>query len=746
MSDYTSPIQASNYGGGRIRDQVHGDIVLPKKFMAIVDSPEFQRLRSVKQLATAQYAFPGAMHTRFAHSIGTFHVMQQILTHFENYFSALGYPQLIDQEEKDLILAASLLHDLGHTPFSHALEDAMSNAKKIPHEKWTVDLIRNKSGRLYHILTDGFGDNAPEKIADLILLQHDDMSDPFFSAAEIRLKNIFHSLISSQLDADRLDYIRRDSQATGLSYGLIDIDRLISGFRIGILDDGKAVVCVAEDNLADVEGYLYARYQMYRNVYLKPFKMLTEELLRKIIHHVYELYDNDKLKISDLPKGFKAALQKAVMSSEDFLSLDDYVILGAIKSWAKLKDPETEVLSRLCQNFLMRTGYQRYRFADVSKSTMDGFKQELVALLKKHMRESFLKKYENRSDSEWIQKFPFLVLKVEHPQLYKKNKDNIYILENSGRLVEISDCSNLVRAFLPGQGPTQGNTGGAVSAVYFSEDTLDCYLRQEMIFGELDSEKITQIKRKVEAMFNSREARNSIEIEKKYHVPTTAPVWPEVQEKLRSFLEEEGYTVTVKGNPEGEAQTDYYYDTADEQMYQEHISLRLRVKGGKTEITCKRPVEGSRSCGGRGQMERYEYAAKLKDVETDDLQEVAKCEEGSAFFHQHVADIAKLTELEKTIIVENTRMRYIVSKTVNAPGCEEIKEIYELAFDSVRYINCQNLRESEERQIEIELKSDPVMRLNMQFLTDKLERKFEGWKLTAMTDSKYERAKRFTAK
>lgn len=743
MSDYTSPIQASNYGGGRIRDQVHGDIVLPKKFMAIVDSVEFQRLRSVKQLATAQYAFPGAMHTRFAHSIGTFHVMQQILTHFENYFSTLGYPQLIDQEEKDLILAASLLHDLGHTPFSHALEDAMSNAKKIPHEKWTVDLIQSKG--LYNILTDGFGKGAPERIADLILLQHDDTSDPFFSAAEIRLKNIFHSLISSQLDADRLDYIRRDSQAIGLSYGLIDIDRLISGFRIGILDDGKAVVCVAEDNLADVEGYLYARYQMYRNVYLKPFKMLTEELLRKIIHYVYELYDDDKLKISDLPKGFKAALQKAVMSNEDFISLDDYVILGAIKSWAKLKDPETEVLSKLCQNFLMRKGYQRYCFADVSESTMDGFKQELVALLKKHMRESFREKYENRTDSEWIQEFPFLVLKVEYPQLYKKNKDNIYILENSGRLVEISDCSNLVRAFLPEQGPTQGNAGGAVSAVYFSEDTLDCYLHQKMIFGELDRGEITQIKRKVETMFNSQEARNSIEIEKKYHIPTTAPAWPEVQKELRGFLEEEGYTVTVKGDPKGETQTDYYYDTADEQMYREHISLRLRVKGGKTEITCKRPVKGSRSCGGRGQMERYEYAAKLKDVETDDLQEAYKCEEGRSFFNQHVADIAKLTELEKTIIVENIRTRYIVSKTVEAPGCEEIKEIYELAFDSVRYINCKNRRESEEKQIEIELKSDSVMRLNMQFLTDKLEKKFEGWKLTTMTDSKYERAKGFTA-
>lgn len=744
MSKCMSPVQGSNYSGVRIRDQIHGDIVLPEKFMAIVDSIEFQRLRCVKQLATAQYTFPGAMHTRFAHSIGTFHVMQQILEHFEDYFGALGHPQMIDQDEKDLVLAASLLHDLGHTPFSHALEDAMSNARKIPHEKWTVDLIRYEKGELYKILSHYFGEGSPEKIANLILLQHDNTGDPFFPASDIRLENIFHSLISSQLDADRLDYIRRDSQTLGLSYGLIDIDRLISGFRIGILDNGKAVVCVAEENLADVEGYLYARYQMYRNVYLKPFKMLTEELLRKIIRYVYELYDNDKLKISDLPIGFKAALQKAAMSNEDFISLDDYVILGAIKGWAKLKEPQAQILRKLCQNFLSRKGYQRYRFADISESTIEGFKQEITALLKKYMKDSFLSKYENRTDSEWINEFPFLVLKVEYPQLYKKSGDNIYILENSGRLVEISDCSNLVRAFLPEQGPTQGDAGAAVSAIYFSSDTLDCYLRQEAVFDKLNDEEIIQIKGRVEKMFSNQEARNSIEIEKKYHIPESVVTWTEVQKKLCDFLEGEGYTVTVKGKPEGEEQTDYYFDTADERLYREHNSLRLRIKGNKTEITCKRPVKGSRSCGGQGQMERYEYAGELGNVITDDLQEAYQSEGGRSFFEQHMTDIAKLAELEKTIIVKNMRTRYIVNKLVETPGRQKIEEVYELAFDSVRYINCKNQREHTERQIEIELKSDPVMRLNMQFLTNKLEEKFADWELEIMTNSKYERARNFT--
>jgi len=746
MSKHTAQIQGRDYNGIRIRDQIHGDILLPEKFMEIVDSWEFQRLRYVKQLATAQYAFPGAMHTRFAHSIGTFHVMQQILNHFERYFNILGQDRMIDQSERDLILAASLLHDLGHTPFSHALEDSLSNAKKVPHEQWTVDLIKDKKGELFKVLNENFGNGSPEKIANLILLQHDDVGGPFFPASDIKLENIFHSLISSQLDADRLDYIRRDSQALGLSYGLIDIDRLISGFRIGILDDGKATVCVAEENLADVEGYLYARYQMYRNVYLNPFKMLTEELLRKIIRFVYELYDHDKLKITDLPVGFKAALQKAAMENEDFISLDDYVILGAVKGWSKLQDRETQVLRELCQSLLARKGFHRYQFADISPVALEQFKHEVTTLVKKYMQDTFKAKYEGRDDSEWINEFPFLVVRVEYPQLYKSSADKIYILENSGRLVDIADCSNLVRAFLPVHGSTQGFPGAAVSAIYFNPDLLGSYLGQESVFGKLGDETIQKIKGEVKKMFNSRDARNSIEIEKKYHIPLDGDDsgWDEVQRRFCDFLKKEGYEVQIKGAPTGEEQTDYYFDTADERLYRKHCSLRIRRKAGKAEITCKRPVEGSRSCGGQGQMERYEYAGMLKDVHAEDLVEVCKSEDDRTFVDQHVADLVDIRELEKTIIVKNMRTRYIVSRQVETAELQQITESYELAFDSVQYTNCKNRRQHSEKQVEIELKSDPVMRLNMQLLTNRLEKELSALNLEIMTESKYERAKRFT--
>lgn len=727
-------------GGTRIRDQVHGDILLPEKFMAIVDSIEFQRLRYVKQLATAQYTFPGATHTRFEHSIGTFHVMQQILNHFERYFTTLGQPELIDQDEKDLLLAASLLHDLGHTPFSHALEDAMPNAKKIPHEKWTVDIIMYEGGQLNSVLKQYFGEKAPDIISKLILLQHDDEKDPFFSASEIKLESIFHSLISSQLDADRLDYIRRDSLATGFSYGLIDIDRLISGFRIGILNNGKAVVCVAEEYLPDVERYLYARYQMYRNVYLKPYKMLTEELLRKIIRIVYDLYDHDKLKISDLPVGFKAALQKATMSNDDFLSLDDYVILGAVKGWAKLSGEQTEVLSGLCQCLLERKGFQKYEFADVSAPTMKTFKKELVTLLNGYMRKEAIKFQNPTSDDESIAEFPFLVLKAEYPQLYKNNKDNIFILEESGRLVEISDCSKLVRAFL--QDPDiQEGADGAVTAIYFSRYMLECYLRQRTLFHNLTDDTIKQIVDEVEMMFRRREARNTIEIEKKYSINLNELKldWKKMQQELCNFLSDQ-YVVALEGAAIGNQQTDYYFDTPDEKLYKNHYSLRIRSKDGNFEITCKRPVEGSYSCGGYGQMERYEYARTIQGITEKDIFKAFQDECNISFFEQHVDGIALAKELEQVIIVENLRTKYIV----RAKHSQQIDEVYELVFDYVKYINRRTDKEYVEYQIELELKSDPVTRLNMQILTNKLENKFIEWKLSPITNSKYERARNFT--
>lgn len=748
QDEYISASYGTNYGGIRIRDSVHGDILIPQKFLPIIDSYAFQRLRRVRQLATAQYAFPGADHTRFAHSLGTFYVMQQIITHFENYFQELGLSDYIKQNEKDLLLVAALLHDLGHTPFSHALEDVMRNAKKIPHEKWTIDIINDKGeDGLYNVIREQFGEGSPEKVSELILMHQ--KNSLFFSSEEIKLSNIFHSLISSQLDADRLDYLRRDSISTGFSYGLIDIDRIISGFRIGVLEDGKAVVCIAEKNLPDVEGYLYARYQMYRNVYLKPFKMLTEELLKKIIQCVYELYDHDMLKISDLPAGFKAALQQPFMGVKDFLSLDDYVIMGAVKGWANLTGEHTRILQKLCQCLIYRKGYHQYEFADVQPATIQFFKSELFSILEPYMSKEYTKNHSEKKLDEWIKLFPFLILRVEYPQLYKTNADNIYILENSGRLVEISDCSNLIRAFPSSSSRGVGDPKSAVSAIYYNSEMLELYLNETNVFSFSEKErtsKIKEIKEEVKKLFERNQARNCIEIEKKYHVPYDCD-WEKIKNDFITFFEEEGYSYSQKKPeepPQAVTQTDYYLDTPDNKLLRGHCSLRIRIKGNRAEITCKKPVEGSCSSGGLGQVERYEYAAPLKNADLSQEEKIYCCLECREFIARYLKDIVKFEELSETMVIKNERVKCLFQKQGNNCDSDQALEKYELAFDSVNYTNCGNGKTYQEHQIEIELKSDPLTRLNMQALTNRLESKFSNCNLRVMTDSKYERAKRFT--
>lgn len=760
MNQHQYAYEGIDCGGATIRDSVHGEIFIPQKFLPIIDSYAFQRLHRVKQLATAQYVFPGATHTRFSHSLGTFHIMRHMIAHFERYFQVLGQSDLIKPQDKDLLLVASLLHDLGHTPFSHALEDVMPNAQKIPHERWTTDIITDSTGELFKIIESTFGKGSAKRIAELILMHQDSENDPFFSANDINLFNIFHSLISSQLDADRLDYIRRDSLATGVSYGLLDIDRLVSGFQIGIREDGKAVVCVAEKNLPDVEGYLYARYQMYRNVYLKPYKMLTEELLKKIIQCVYELYDFDKLKISDLPVGFKNALQKPYMSINDFLSLDDHVIMGAVKAWSELTGKHVRILRELCRCLINRTGYRQYTFIDVLPDTLRFFKEELVALLKPYMLISPQNK--QRTDDEWVSSFPFLVLRVEYPQLYKTEKDNIYVLENGGRLLEISDCSNLVRAFLPcskGEGekssyPNEGITS-AVSAIYYNPEMLKLYLCDSRIFklpgndkNEIEK-KIENVKKKVEDLFERHQARNSIEIEKKYYVPT-GKNWDMVKQDFLKCFENLGYTIKlckVDNNSTSEEsavlqQCDRYLDTAEDILLTNNCSLRIRIKQGKREITCKRPTKNSRSCGGQGQMERYEYVSELPSI--GEPEELYRSTESKTFINKYLGDIVRFENLSETIIVNNNRIRYLIEKSQPAIGEPMTREQYELAFDEVTYTNCRTNKQYSEHQIELELKSDPATRLNMQILTSKIDEDLAHYDLIVMTESKYERAKYFT--
>lgn len=226
-----------------IRDPLWNNIRLDPLCFELIDTPAFQRLRYVRQLGLAFLIYPGATHSRFEHALGTFHLARRTLNLFEELddFGAIGRDQCA------LVRTAALLHDIGHYPFSHALEEIGA----MHHEEVARPLICE--GEVAVILRRELGNDAPERIMALIR-----------GASDSPLQG----LISGSIDLDKLDYLRRDAFMCGVSYGEIDVDRLINALTI-VRDPetDEPRVGMVEKGLSALESLLFAKYQMYRNVY-----------------------------------------------------------------------------------------------------------------------------------------------------------------------------------------------------------------------------------------------------------------------------------------------------------------------------------------------------------------------------------------------------------------------------------------------------------------------------------------------
>ncbi|HVX40848.1 MAG TPA: HD domain-containing protein [Gemmatimonadaceae bacterium] len=226
-----------------IRDPLWNNIRLDPVSFELIDTPAFQRLRYVRQLGLAFLVYPGATHSRFEHALGTYHLARRTLTLFEDHddFGAIG------RDECMLVRVAALLHDIGHYPFSHALEEIGA----LHHEEVARPLICD--GEVGAILRRELGADAPARIVRLIRGESD---------------SPLQGLISGSIDLDKLDYLRRDAFMCGVSYGEIDVDRLINALTI-VRDPATDLprVGMIEKGLSALESLLFAKYQMYRNVY-----------------------------------------------------------------------------------------------------------------------------------------------------------------------------------------------------------------------------------------------------------------------------------------------------------------------------------------------------------------------------------------------------------------------------------------------------------------------------------------------
>lgn len=306
-----------------INDPIYGFISIPSELVFdIIEHPFFQRLRRIKQLGLTELVYPGANHTRFHHALGAMHLMRNTL----DTLRSKGH--FIYDSEYEAALIAILLHDIGHGPFSHTLESTL--LKNVRHEDLSISIInylnQQFEGRLEFAL-QVFQNKYPRKF--------------------------LNQLVSSQLDIDRLDYLKRDSYFTGVYEGSIGAERIIK--MLNVVDDD---LVVEEKGIYSIENFLSARRLMYWQVYLHKTTVCAEKMLIKLIKRAKFLIRNNDL---NCPNDSFSLLLKKDYGLEDFMgndtllqhycSLDDADVWASLKLWKNHDDP---ILKRLCEGLLDR--------------------------------------------------------------------------------------------------------------------------------------------------------------------------------------------------------------------------------------------------------------------------------------------------------------------------------------------------------------------------------------------------------
>ena len=325
-----------------IRDPVHDviafDIGRPVDglLFSLLNSPEFQRLRRILQLGMTHLAYPGATHSRYAHSLGVMETARKMLDRLERCAP-------INEEAKTLCMVSALVHDLGHGPFSHVFE----RVSGISHERLTGRLVLDPGSEVHRIL---FRHDRllPEKVAAFL---RGEGSSPL------------RDVISSQLDADRFDYLLRDNHMTGSRYGAFDLEWLLHHV---LIDRQGGRMAVHYKGISAVEDYLHARYNMYRNVYFHKVVRSAEGMVKLALQRAKRLAVQERLDWPPRDSPVHKALLGQRLSIDEFLDLDDVAVNQCFKTWARGTDV---VLARLCKGLLYR---RLYKTVDLSHLGDDG--------------------------------------------------------------------------------------------------------------------------------------------------------------------------------------------------------------------------------------------------------------------------------------------------------------------------------------------------------------------------------------
>lgn len=406
--------------GRIIRDVVHSDIVFEQKFFEIVDTAEFQRLNRIKQLSCEYLVFPGATHTRLAHSIGCYYVMEKLIEHFSAELRKLGYE--VREKERELALCAALIHDIGHGPFSHSFEHIF---KLQSHESWAVSILREESTQIHQVICRNFGEDFLDALTDLI-------SKEYGGQREEGILSVISTLVSSQVDADRMDYLLRDSYFTSVSNGNYDLNRLIRSLGIEKSPGGNFTVFINEKFMATLEEYILARYYMHKEVYQHSVKKQMEGILRKVFRRASELLGQGA-ELSCHPVLRKLLLGESV-DVKEYLLLDDTVFLYHLSVW---RESEDEILRFLVTSFLDRDKFEKLTLPAEDIYSGEFFKKSVNKVLTQG----------NKTGIEDFSSTYFYMEEQTDLKLYVNTKENIWIKCKDGKLWDLAERSTIINKY-----------------------------------------------------------------------------------------------------------------------------------------------------------------------------------------------------------------------------------------------------------------------------------------------------------
>ncbi|MGD0526250.1 MAG: HD domain-containing protein [Polyangiaceae bacterium] len=328
-----------------LRDPVHGLVAFESAeehiVEALMDTPEVQRLRRIRQLGVTSLAFPGAEHSRFAHAIGAAFVMKLLLARLRAIHGDLPASQQVTEERGRDALAAAFLHDLGHGPLSHLFEDAIPGTP--PHETWTERVVLDPSTGVHQVLAS-VDAAMPARVVDLVHGRHE---LPYMARA-----------VSGELDVDRCDYLLRDAHATGVRYGLYDLDWLLRSLRFAPSGDAGLAPELAIDGakgLPAIEAFITARLFMFQQVYLHKATRAAEWMIRRILARGVEVLRGGE-RLERVPAAVAAGARGEDIALGDYLELDDGVLWGAMHAWEGARDrPLGDLARRIRGRALFKT-------------------------------------------------------------------------------------------------------------------------------------------------------------------------------------------------------------------------------------------------------------------------------------------------------------------------------------------------------------------------------------------------------